>query len=125
MKVSFVPKTVTTAPAVVGVIVDDDATLSYANLAAVQSSNLCKWKLIPAGSTDPVTIITNWSAKKTFGGNVMSNNDLSAAFGANPVEQSYGVCFVNIMGSGSQDFYAMVEIEYITICYELIQQQYS
>lgn len=125
LKVTFTPSVVSSNPAIVGFIADDDGIISYNSLAAVQSSSSCRWKLIPAGSTDPYTLTYNWSAKKTFGGSVMSNNDLSAASNANPTEGSYCNLFANTINGGTQTFLAMVEIEYIVIWTELIQQQYS
>lgn len=97
-----------------------DTTLSITDMSTLAEQSKSSSSVLINGTT-PRYMTHKWSAKKTFGGSVMGNDELRGDAGANPVEQS--VCAIitrpvdYVADTGA--LYGMVDIEYITVFTEL------
>lgn len=105
-----------------GIFVNDDASLasSQTYLTLGQQSTGKVTYLAPL-AVKPTVISRKWSAKKTFGGSVLSNTELQGTNGSNPTDQSYyHLFFQNAnLSTTTQSIIFEVELEYIAIWKEL------
>lgn len=119
--VKFIPRTATQTSGAVGLHINDDTSqVNITDIAAMSEQSQSKmFKLIPAGSNNVCYMTSKWSAKKTFGGSVLGNDDLQGSATSSPVEQShFQVFYQDLTGSTSTiDFIA--EIHYIAVWDEL------
>lgn len=105
----------------VGLLQSDDASYGGSpNLDAIKEATLGKTKIIGL-DTPTVTMAMGWSAKKTFGGSTLGDDQLIGTATANPAEQSTFMLCLEGMPSNSTScaVYAEVEIRYCAILDEL------
>jgi hypothetical protein len=68
----------------------------------------------------PVEVMGSFSAKGTFGGSVLGNDNLQGSTTTDPTEQTLYTLFVSCTdGVSSSNIVATVEIEYIAVWEEL------
>lgn len=119
IKVSFTNASSTyTTPVYCTVYVDDDNAVTNAALVGSIEQKGARVKYL-SNSGEPAVLISKWSAKRTFGGSVLSNNQLTASVGSSPTEQSYFILGVQPNDSSTITINALVELEYITVWSEL------
>lgn len=122
--VKLVPFEAEQAPGELVVFISDaggDSILSFPEEAAEQTS--ASSRLIPATVDRPIIVTKKWSAKKTFGGSILGNDNLQGTASASPAEQSYfTLCVAAADGSAQVRYYVQVYLEYITIWDELSPQ---
>lgn len=88
--VKVVPKSATQGPGAFGVFINDANTSTMQQVGNVyEQSSGTDIKLIAPGQSSPLYVSKTWSAKQTFGGSILGNDDLQGSASANPVEQSY------------------------------------
>lgn len=111
--------TTTTTNTYCGAYIDDD-TASLSNINALLEQDPYPPKIIVPGVTQKQVKTLKWSAKKTFGGSVLSDSELQGTASANPTEQSYYTMWTYpVDGSSTVSTYATVKITYIAIWSEL------
>lgn len=99
-----------------GIYMNDDNSYSPSSLDLCKQQQSSTYKLLTAGSDPRFTSITKkYSAKKTFGGAVMSNDEIGAQSGANPVEQTWYSIFCQGALGVSTTISFIVEIDYIIV----------
>lgn len=109
-----------TKPAVVGLYVNDDTSVQYTSTTGVQEYQKGKTKLLNFNATKPITLTEYWSAKKYFGKNPLSNDNLQGSSSADPSEMSYyTICLQDVTTAATCTVDMLVEIEYIAIWKEL------
>lgn len=95
--------------------IDDDATIAVANVtvacerdgAQTSVTRIDQMKWMSAG----------WNAERTFGGNVMSNDELQGTGSTSPNEQSHFTIIIG--GTPSVSYVCMVEIQYNVVWDEI------
>lgn len=119
-KFTICPSTVSTSAALVACYVDDDASVAtpLANMEMAGSTG----KLIPPAQNEPTILTKSWSARSTFGGDPLSNDNLQGTGTTDPVEQSNFVISVELPGLVTQNFTLITEIIYYAIWDELKTQ---
>lgn len=125
LTLKVVPKNVTQGPGAVAVFVNDDTSTAITNIGtAVEQSSGTSALLLPVGQSVPLTVTKYWSAKKTFGGSILGNDNLQGNASADPTEsQFYDICYQDIgTGSASSTIQLWVEIEYTAVWDELRDQ---
>lgn len=99
-----------------GVFLNDDTTNTPATVTGACEQGSARYKHFPANSNNNQKVKKKWSAKKTFGGTVLSNTSLQGTTSANPTEQT----FYNVFW-GADDLTSnfqltfIVTIEYIAV----------
>jgi len=108
-------------PGIVGIYQDDDTTITPVTVAACMEQSTARYKFIAAGSDQCVRFTNKWSAKKTFGGSILGNDNLQGTSAANPTEQTYFTIFVASSDPGAADFDVAVSctVTYIAVWDEL------
>lgn len=102
----------------VGIYLNDDTT-NLTNMSTVAEQSSGDIRLVPANSNNVYTFTKYWSAKKTFGGAVLANDNLQGDVLNSPQEQTF---YTILLGATSAlDVTAVVEvsIEYIAVWDEL------
>lgn len=119
ISISVTPGSALSTPFLITLMQDDDTTPAGTASEAIEQSN-GRLVTLAAGSTNPARLRRKWSAKKTFGGNIMSNVNLKGTSTANPTEQSYyHIGIKPADGSSAVTFHVTLVIEYIAIWAEL------
>jgi len=99
---------------------NDDSTVTYQNLATQAEQSDGQTRLSPAGATSLPRMTSKWSAKKTFGGSVLANDNLQGSVGTNPAEQTFWVlCTQAVDGFSSVTMDVRIDIEYIAVWDEI------
>lgn len=112
----------------IGVVafINDDTSVTPTSINAMMEQSSATKGFITYGSSDPVTLMNKWSAKKTFGGSVLANNDLKAVAGSNPTEQSVYTFAVQCLDNATTvAVYVEAIIEYVAIWIELKDMERS
>lgn len=99
----------------VALMYNDDTATSTADISSVAEQVRGKGRLIPAGSTVPFFLSNKYSAKKIFGGTVMSNTSLIGTATTNPTETSFWDIVYQAYGTGTNNVVVKVDISYIAI----------
>lgn len=105
-----------------GCFINDDTTVVPTTLAGMieQSLNAKPPAYIANNASNPVTIVAKWSAKKTFGGSILGNDELKGTPTTNPTEQSYFNFYVQALdGVSTVSVRVMVLVEYTAVWREL------
>lgn len=120
IKVTFISPT-TAQPAIcVGILLNDDTSLTGSIFTTLNETTNSKFKYISAGANSTTTLVNNWSAKKMFGKGTMANVSLTGNISSNPSEQSYFQLYAQALDlSTTFTVYCEVEITYIAIWNEL------
>lgn len=119
IKVTFQHAATTNTTQNIAIYQNDDGTIgpSYASL---HEQSKGKWTTLATGQTNPRTLTMGWSAKKSFGGSILSNANLRGEVGSGPSETQF--CSIGIFPSNlssTQTTNCQVEIEYIAVWFEL------
>lgn len=100
------------------VFVNDDSTIVPNYQSIKEQSSASSSIVVPF--TSPLVMTKYWSAKKNFGGSIISNPNLEGTVSSNPTEQSTFCVFAQASdGSGSVTTFGFVEIEYTAVWTEL------
>ena len=121
IKIKVVPVTVPAVSFQVSLSQNDDNSQTNASLSGTATQSSGSIFIFPAGSTDTVKTLTNkWSAKKTFGGSVLGNDNLQGTSSANPTEVTmWSIGLQALDATSTISVYIMVEIEFIAVWDEL------
>ena len=120
MKVTVVPFDTNTVPCQIALWQNDDTTVTPSSFHVCSEQSKSQNRLLAEKNVKPTTLYLNWSAKKTFGGSVLSNVDLRGNAVSNPVDQSYGQISLQTVDSVTTSVVALIiDIEYSAIYTEL------
>lgn len=119
--VKVVPVTVPAVAFRISLSQNDDATQTNNTVSGTAEQSSGSVFIFPAGATDTVKSLTNrWSAKKTFGGSVLGNDNLQGSISANPSELTIWSVGIQAMDTISTiSVYLEINIEYIAIWEEI------
>lgn len=107
----------TSIPITCGIMINDDSTVTPTLLGLLEHPS-STWKLLE--NTNKVTLSNKWSAKKTFGGSILGNDNLQGTSAADPTEQSTFVFFMDSsVNAIATSVTFVVEIDYIAVWDEL------
>lgn len=122
LTVRVVPAVAGQGPGALGVFINDDTTSNIISLGnAMEQSSGTRALLMPIGQSVPLVLTKTWSAKQTFGGSILGNDNLQGTIATNPSEQSYyDIVYQDLNGvAATSTVNIVVELEYITIWDEL------
>jgi len=119
IKITFLP--VANSPSFAyGIYTDDDSTNNATVYTEIAEQSASVTRYSAAGNTEPKTITKNWSAKKTFGGNVLSNINLQGTTSSSPLDSTVFIVYAQATdGTTSLTTQLAIEIEYIAVWSEL------
>jgi len=118
--ITVVPKADTEQVFQVALYINDDASTSLTDINGIAEQSLGRIQTIPADSDKVTHLTAKWSAKKTFGGSILGNDNLQGNSGANPSELStYIFAIQGITGLDLIEAYVNVQVEYIAVWEEL------
>lgn len=122
--VRFLPATTTQTAGVCAVFINDDTSLTVNSvLAAAEQTSGTRTQLINGNQGQSVTLVRTWSAKQTFGGSVLGNDNLQGTSSANPTEQSYyDICYQDLAPATTSKVQFVIELEYTAVFDELKDQ---
>jgi len=108
-------------PAICCVQQNDDATFSPTTIATVsEQANAQTVYLVNGSGGNEKTVTMKYSTKGTFGGSVLSNNDLQGSSAANPADLTYWLIAVQATDAASRIVVnVMYEVEYLAVWTEL------
>lgn len=116
----LIPTTSTTAATKFAFIINDDTVSTPTTIDGLAEQSKGSSWVVPAASNNPRTMSKTWSAKKTFGGSVLANDELKGDPTANPAEQSYfQLNFQAADETATVAFFVEWAIEYIAVWSEL------
>lgn len=119
----FCPSSASTGPGIFAIMQNDDTTAAGIDVPNVTEQTLSTGiRLIPIGLSSPMSATLKWSAKRTFGGSVLANDNLQGNATSNPLEQSYYDMRYQDSGGGNSALIVYVEVEYTAIFDELKDQ---
>lgn len=118
MKLRIVKSDTGSTPVTVGIFVNDDASVVPSLTGCLEHPSSVHTTV---ALQDPIATLTkSWSAKKTFGGSVLSNDNLQGSSSADPTEQSVYSIFVDSSAGATATTVTLdVTIEYIAVWDEL------
>jgi len=128
MKVTWVGTAASEAPSIVGIYVNDDATVVPPNWRAMCEQSSAKSTVMPSSATDlPVTVWAQpYDAVKVFGPSPQANSELRGDAVSNPSELSCWTLFFSAMdGISTTSSYVKIEVEYDSVFFELKDQDQS
>lgn len=106
------------SPIIIGCMINDDGTVTP-NIDGLCEHPSSTHRVLGYGNP-ATTFIKKWSAKKTFGGSVLSNPNLQGSASADPTEQSMFTIFINSEPSVVATSVTIdVTIDYIAVWSEL------
>lgn len=100
---------------------DDSSYAGTADMDQIDEASMGRFRYMGVGLDHSINLGQRWSAKKTFGGSVLGNDNLQGSSSSNPTEQSYYMfCIQGLSGaSTTPTLHCTFEIEYIMIWDEL------
>lgn len=120
MVVKFTPSTANDESFAVCLFKNDDTSLTVTDITAGAEQTSGKLKIVPPNSNNVFTLTSKWSAKKTFGGSVLGNDNLQGTPTTNPGEQTFYTLMMQTIGSSATTSVLVdVYIEYIAVWEEL------
>lgn len=104
----------------VTLFLNDDTNIVPALVSTMKEQSRARWvQLAPADNTTH-SLSMKFSAKRIFGGNILSNPNLQGSLSANPTEGSfYTFCMQSTNGTTNESVVLDVSIEYIVVWSEL------
>lgn len=103
----------------VGAFINDDTTVT-GTIDSLRENSSVQNRIHQGNTTRPTIFRLKWSAKKTFGGSILGNDDLQGTASSSPLEQSYFSIFADSSGSTNQSqLDVTIEIKYIAVWDEL------
>lgn len=111
--------TQTRMPITVGVFINDDTTTTPGiNGVLENATNSASSFTLNDGS--PRRLVKKWSAKKTFGGSILGNSNLTGTATVNPAEEQFFTLFTDSSAVVEAiDVFYRVQIDYIAVWTEL------
>lgn len=106
----------------VALYVDDDGTPGSSLEAAAEMGG-SSMKVIPTGVSEPTVLYCSWSARSTFGGDPLSNDQLQGTGSSDPVELSQYMIRADGTPATNQTLVCTVELVYYTIWDEIKSQE--
>lgn len=121
IKITVVPASSNTTATFVGVYKDDDTTTTdISDITVLAEQSQQRVRTFNVGATDPSIFTLKWSAKKTFGGSILANDNLQGNIAGNPTEQTYYTVGVQGFSAGANNSVTfLVELTYIAVWDEL------
>lgn len=120
IKISVTTATTQTCPVNVGVFLNDDTSVAGGFLASLEQPSSKSQFLQVNGGAAPLVLTCSWSAKQTFGGSILGNDNLQGGSGNNPSEQTYYTIVTGPADASTATVtYFLVELEYVAIWDEL------
>lgn len=114
------PLSTLTNPMLIACYKNDDATVTPTKMSDYIEQSESSWALFPVDSCSPATLNMSWSAKQTFGGSVLGNDNLQGTGSSDPTEQTvYTIAVQSTDGLTNQAIVVEVLIEYIAVWDEL------
>jgi len=105
-----------------GCYLDDDTTTSnITDITAVSEATSGKIRMFSPNAQVPHVYNRKWSAKKTFGGSVLGNDNLQGTPAGNPSEQTYYTFAIQSFGADTTFATLLVEYTFIAVWEELKQ----
>ena len=105
--------------AYVGLFINDDPTVTPTAVNEICEQGSGSLVTMAPYPTNPLVLSKKWSAKKTFGGTVMSNNALQGSATSNPSENQLFTLVYSTVGGSVQTIAIEVMIEYIAVWTEI------
>jgi len=110
------PATSTTVPCQMALFQNSASGASFSSISQVSEQYRAVTRQSTMGSTTPLKLTLGFSAKKTFGGSVLGNDQLQGTSVADPTEISYAHFVIKSNdGSTTATFYVRVKIDYIAV----------
>lgn len=104
----------------VGIVINDDGTFSGSNGSTANEMPSAVHTLIPGVQWSNRTLTKTWSARDTFGGSLLANDNLQGTAAADPTEQSTFMLYAFSQdGTNTLAVFADVLIEYEAVWSEL------
>lgn len=120
ISVEITPISKDQVPVIVGCYKNDDATITPSSLNSLMEQTQCRYKVVNLNAGVTTRFSLKWSAKKTFGGSVLGNDNLQGTAAANPTEQTTYTFFCKTVdGVSTASVYMNVSVQYIAIWDEL------
>lgn len=120
IRVHFVSASTQTLPMIVGIMKNDDTTTTPTAAGTLCEESGTVSRLLPADDSTVFSLTQKFSAKGTFGGSALSNDNLQGTASADPTEQTIYTLFAQTVdGAGTSTCYTWTEIEYIAVWEEL------
>lgn len=119
--VMFIPQSTALAGMACGLAINDNLSTTPLTYVQYGEASNCKVKYLSTGAVVPSKLTMNWSARKAFGGSLMSNNELSGDVLNDPVEQQIFNIFLQATDQASTvSVNIVIRVTYIAIWYELL-----
>jgi len=124
IKATFSLNSSASSPAtVVGILQNDDATVAPLSYQSALENSRSVASQLPNQNGEVVTLTHKWSAKGTFGGSILGNDNLQGTATSSPAELSVWTLFTQATDmTTTTATTCLVEIEYIAVWDELIDQ---
>lgn len=120
IKVSVVGAASTTAAFRVSLTQGDDTVITNSTINGQAEQSSGSIVIVPSDCGEAQILTNNYSTKKTFGGNALSNDNLQGNSGANPTEQTFWIISLQAMDQlASVNIAFDVHIQYIAVWDEL------
>lgn len=108
-----------TRPCHCAIVLNDDST-AYTNMDTIRERAKSQYRLLNPEQARGVTLSSKWSAKKTFGGSVIANDELGGDTTSNPLEETqYHIHVQTADLLTTTALYLNVTITYIAIWNEM------
>jgi len=125
LKATFIPGDTVAFPFFVSCYLNDDTGSTPSVPLEFAEQTLCTWKPC-AVNNNPLTITKYWDARKTFGGDPLSDANLTGTTSVNPTEQTFfTVCVQSANQTTTQDIIVVFEAEYTAVWEELVDTAQS
>lgn len=115
--VTFSNRTTGTVPALIGILIDRDTTLSDTDAHSLVEKTRGKgWACLPINTNTQKTLTSYYSTKKTFGiTDVLDDHQFSAGWSASPTNGAFAsiICQSCDLSSTTGSIDALVRIEYV------------
>lgn len=122
VKITVSPSTTNEDGFYTGVYLDDDtSTTNVSDITAVSEASSGKIRMFSPNADTPHVYYLNWSAKKTFGGSILGNDNLQGSISGNPTEQTFYTFAIQSFGADTTFATLLVEYTYIAVWDELKQ----
>lgn len=119
IRVTIGAPTATNTNEIVVLWINDDTSVTPSLTALVEQSS-ANYTILNFANVDTHTLTKKWSAKKTFGGSVLGNDNLQGTVSSSPTEQSFFQISIFPQDLlSSQAFNVQAHIEYIAVWEEL------
>jgi len=122
IKITVSPSTTNEDGFYTGCYLDDDtSTTTVTDITAVSEATSGKIRMHSPNAQVPYIYTRKWSAKKTFGGSILGNDNLQGTPGGNPAEQTYYTFAMQSFGADTTFATLLVEYTFIAVWEELKQ----